>query len=95
MSFTLRDADVLRFRDQVLGLAAHEDLDSTVVVAALADVLAITAATLDLRAGRQTLNDRLGPFLARVEQTYQRVRTSMESPNLFAHPAVLGGRPRS
>lgn len=67
------EQQILAFRRQVLNLAAQDDIDSGVVIAALADVVAITAAVLDHKNGQRTLNDRMQSFCHRVEEVYERL----------------------
>jgi hypothetical protein len=71
----------------ILELLGQRGADSAVAVIALADVLAVTAATRDRLHGTRTLDDGMGAFVARVEQTYRRIRDMMESEAL-----VLGER---
>lgn len=61
-----------RLRQEIISRAEMLNLDSLVVVAAIADVLATVAVTLDRTTGQRTLADRLHSFNERVEQTYHR-----------------------
>lgn len=65
-------------RMRLLKVIAAQNADSAHVVIALADILALTAATLDLHAGRRSLDDRLGSFEARVRETYLRAHHDMK-----------------
>lgn len=62
-------------RASILRLAAKRNLDSAVIAAACADVLADIAATSDRLYGEQKLNDRLDAFCKRVAQAYGRLKT--------------------
>lgn len=68
------EQQVYQFRMDVLRLCAKEATDSSVVMAALADIVGTAAATLDLRGNDYSLTDRLHTFCARVEETYTRLR---------------------
>jgi hypothetical protein len=68
------EAEATTFRDAVLALAADRDARVEVVVTALADVLALAAAKLDIVEGRHDLDDRLHAFCGRVQETYARMR---------------------
>lgn len=70
----LNDVQAENFRKDVIALAATRDLPIEFVVIALADLLGMTAAQLDARDGRCTLESKLHSFCVRVEQTYERVR---------------------
>ena len=65
-------------RQRILELLAKTNADSADVALALADILALTAVTLDLEAGRQSLDDRLHSFEQRVRETYVRARRDMK-----------------
>ena len=64
----------ISFREEILRLAAAQDLSVEAVVIALADILGYTAARQDAEAGQRTLNIKLHAFCARVEETYERER---------------------
>lgn len=63
---------------QILQLAQTADVDSSVFVAAMADALGITAATLDQEVSKQALEERLHEFCGRVESKYVQVIAVME-----------------
>lgn len=65
------------FKLAVLRLAAERNVDSEVVVAALADVLGLTAATLDKTRGPVVLDERLDSFLERVRAQHRRTLLAM------------------
>lgn len=68
---------VAMFQSQVLQAAAAGDVDSAVVVAALADTIGVTAALLDQQTGARSLSDRLDSFVERVRKTYEAQRRRM------------------
>jgi hypothetical protein len=61
----------------VLALLRDRRADEGDAVIGLADVIAVIAATRDRMYGTRTLDDGMGAFVARVEQTYRRVRDQM------------------
>jgi hypothetical protein len=63
---------VSRVKLQILEFANARDLDSAHVAAAMADVLGMTAAKLDLVGNRTSLDDRLHSFTERAATTYRR-----------------------
>lgn len=87
---TLDDASAERFVAKLLQLAAKEHIDSAGFAMALADALAITAATLDRDVDVQSLTDRLGAFCQRVETKYVQVLATMERHDWDANPKVHG-----
>lgn len=64
---------------KILQLAAENNSQSDIIVAALADVIGITAATLDKEHGYQRLSDRLHTLNARIRETYDRVRNTIDT----------------
>lgn len=66
------EAQAQQFRMDILKLAGDRNLDSAVVVCALADAVATVAVSLDRHTGERTLDDRLQSFYQRAEQTYHR-----------------------
>lgn len=68
--------NVTHFRRKVLELAAREEEDSSVVVMAVADVVAYAAAALDREGVPLPLEQRLQTFCDRVAETYERVRVA-------------------
>lgn len=70
---------IFDFRQAVKRLAGELNAESDVVVCALADVVADVAALLDRQGGSHTLADRMDSFNARVEETYARVRNTMDT----------------
>lgn len=67
------ELDTQRLKLRILKLAHDEDLDSEIVVAALADVLGLTAATLDMQNSPQPIDDRLAAFVERVKDQHRSV----------------------
>lgn len=65
------ELDTQRLKLRILKIAHDEDLDSDVLVAALADVLGLTAATLDMKHGPQSLDERLAAFVERVKDQHR------------------------
>ena len=80
------ELDVEAFKLAVLNLARARAADSEVMVAALADVLGVTAAMLDKRLGPMPLDDRLDPFIERVRAQYRRTALSMAMQGETAGP---------
>ena len=70
------EAQVHFLRTNIFELAEKYDVQSDVLVAALADVFGTAAAVLDKNVGEQRLQDRLGDLCQRIEATYKRVKTS-------------------
>jgi hypothetical protein len=68
------DENAKSFRDQVLSIAKSGDVRIDVLVAAVADLLGITAAQADRQSGQSTLPDKMNAFCQRVEETYERMR---------------------
>lgn len=66
-------------RKQIVAIAAAGDLDTVVVVAALADALATVAVLMDRETGERSLQDRLHSFYVRVEDTYRRTHDLAET----------------
>jgi hypothetical protein len=64
---------------EILSIAARRNLDSAELIAAIADVVGLTAATLDRRDDRAALADRLHAFCQRVEAKYAVVRAAREA----------------
>lgn len=64
-------------REEIMSLGVTQDVSVDVMMAALADVAADTAARLDLAGDGFTLEERLQSFCRRVEQTYQRRRLEL------------------
>jgi len=67
------ELDVQAVKLRILRMAQKENLDSAVLVAAMADVLGLSAATLDLRGTPQEIDTRIGSFVERVKQEHRRV----------------------
>lgn len=67
-----QDAENLKLR--ILRLAAEEDIDSAVMIAALADVLGLTAAVLDKRAQPVDFDTRMDEIITRAKQQYVRAK---------------------
>ena len=67
------DAAVHALRLRVLEMARDAEADSDVLAAAFADVLATVMIVQDQTLGRRQIEDRLGSFLGRVEETYARM----------------------
>lgn len=61
-----------KLRLDILKMAGDRNLDSAVIMCALADALATIAVALDRHTGERTLDDRLQSFYQRAEQTYHR-----------------------
>ena len=72
-------AESQKMRVEILRYCGEHNLDSEAVVGALADVLATIAAQLDCATGKRELDDRLDSFLARVHETYDRLRDQREA----------------
>jgi hypothetical protein len=70
------ELDVQKVKLRILGLAEQEGLDSAIVVAAMADVLGLVAATLDARSivGPVPFAQRMASFHERAERGYRRTR---------------------
>ena len=66
---------------EILKIAERHRADSAEFVMAMADALALVAATLDRELIPQHLDDRLGAFNKRVEEKYVQVLAVMESKN--------------
>lgn len=75
------DVKVLMLRDKILQYALELDdsLPETVVVLALAEVLAVTMANKHRREGDGKLVDQLDSFLRYVEKLYVRYRSDPEA----------------
>jgi len=71
---------ILEVRNRILKLAADMDLDSTVLIAALADVVGLTAAVLN-RSGaphqRCGIDARLGVFNDRAREAFHQTTRDM------------------
>ena len=67
------ELDVQAVKLRILRMAQKENLDSAVLVAAMADVLGLSAATLDLRGTPQEIDARIGSFVERAKQEHRRV----------------------
>lgn len=70
-----QEMQAIQMKEDIIKLARDKDLDSEVVVVAMADVLGLTASMLDRKFGRMSLDDRLHTFNQRVEQAYKTYRT--------------------
>lgn len=73
------ELEVQQLKLRILRIARDEGLDSDVVVAALADVLGVTAATLDMQVGPHPIEDRLDSFIARVKDQHQSITARASS----------------
>lgn len=75
-SFDLATEEVIKsVKLRILSFCNAKNIDSSHVVAAMADVLGMIAAKLDNEQGvRQTLDDRMDSFYYRAKQSYARHR---------------------
>lgn len=71
------ELDVREFRNRVLQLAAARNTDSAVVVAALADVIALTAAKLEVEGHHLPFDDRMDGLLTRMKAEFHRTHLVM------------------
>lgn len=67
---------------EIFRYAAKKDLESTELILALAETVAVVAATLDLHAKKdyeiaQSFDDRMSIFMDRVSQKYKEAVTDM------------------
>ncbi|HKQ24102.1 MAG TPA: hypothetical protein VJT81_06635 [Burkholderiales bacterium] len=81
------ELDVQAVKLRILRMAEREDLDSAVLLAALADVVGLTGATADKHVGFQPFDDRIDSFVERARAAYVRInlamqRTSLQQPGL-------------
>ena len=67
------ELDVQAVKLKILKYAQREDLDSAVLTAAIADVLGLTAATLDIRAGGRDFASRMDAVIERARAAHTRV----------------------
>lgn len=82
------DPRVHALRMQILTWARDHDLDSETVAHALADTLAVVAATMDVHGPRElkySLTDRIDSFVEDVRMRYPQVMTQ-----LVAHSQRVG-----
>lgn len=66
------EQDVAGFRDKVLHLIARDDTDSAIVVAGMADIIGLVAASLALRGDAVPLDARLDLVISRVRGMHDR-----------------------
>lgn len=74
--------DTQDFVAQVFRLAHRSNVETEVLVFACADLLAATAATLDLSGDAAPLDLRLDTFIAHVRKRYPQIRSEMERARL-------------
>ena len=63
--------------ESLMEVGALKDVPIDVLVAACADLVALSAAKLDAEGDTNTMPDRMQSFCHRVEQTYKRARRSI------------------
>lgn len=73
------DVQAKEVKDRMLLLAMEMRLEPHIFALGMADALAATAVTLDLRGDRNSLSDRLDVFCARVEESYTLMRNNRET----------------
>lgn len=72
------ELDIHNAKLQLIGLAKARNLDSGVLVAAMADVMGLCAATLEKhRAEEVNIDAMLDEVITRAKAAFQRTRTSM------------------
>lgn len=77
MSLRAFEIDVHDTKLRMLRMAHDRDLDSAVLVAALADVLGHCAATLDAHVGASPFETRMDEVITRAKAAYLRTTTAM------------------
>lgn len=62
------------FREEVLTLATEKGISTDIAMAAMAELVGITAGGLDEREGVDSFQDRMHEFIARAEAFYKKRR---------------------
>ena len=75
------ELDAQRVRQRILKMAADGDIDSAVLIAAIADVVGICAAMLErseLPGHQQSFDSRMDSFIERTRQARERTKRRMQ-----------------
>lgn len=75
-----RQLDVQAVRLAILRFAHDHDIESGVLMEALADVCGMTAGALDREVGIQSIDERMAVFTERAKQTYRRLPVRLVTP---------------
>lgn len=73
------ELEAQKLREKLLLWLAENNVERDILTMALADMIALTAVTLDLDERRSALNDRMQSFDARVRETYHKHYETMRA----------------